>query len=492
MDEADRPKYFHLLSDREITSLSPVLEILREQFDAVITRWHEMYVDHFGDARALPEAAFHEVYRRDLEALVRNLLEGDMEGFEADMRSLGYDLVERGVPFAEVVASLHLFEESASEQFKKRLKIMVKGPSIYGTFDKLSHCRMILLAGSYFAGHQAETTTRLRGLEQEADRLAGSPAKRTLFHGLVGASSPMRRMYEQAAAAAGGVGAVFVVGESGTGKELVARALHECSGRSGRFVAVNCAALPKELVESELFGHTKGAYTGAHGEYLGLVRSASGGTLFLDEVTEMAKDTQAKLLRVFEERVVRPVGTNREVPVDIRFVTSTNRVPEKAVEAGVLRHDLYYRLNVHQIVVPPLRERLEDVPLLVEHFLELLAGFDLRRVEGVEADVMAVLQGYAWPGNVRELRNAVEHALTIGKAPRIGRGDLPPHVVRAAKPGATVSSLAPGDLPPLDDAERDLIRRALEASGSNKVQAARLLRISRHRLYNKMRRLGLE
>jgi transcriptional regulator with PAS, ATPase and Fis domain len=494
-EQVDRPKYFHLLSDREIRALRPMLELLRDRREAVLERWYELYVAHFGSAVTLSAPAFRDLYGRDLDALVRNLLDGDMDGFEADMERLGHELVEHGVPFAEVVASLHLFEESSAEQFQRRLKVLIKGPSVYQTFDKLSHCRMIVLSTSYFAGQQAETSARLSALEKEATSLAGGPSHRTHFHGLVGGSATMRGMYEQIAAVAGGQGAVLVAGESGTGKELIARAIHERSGKPERpFIAVNCAALPRELIESELFGHRKGAFTGAEGEYAGLIRSASGGTLFLDEVTETAPETQAKLLRVLEERAVRPVGVPNEIRVDVRFVASTNRDPEKAVEAGNLRRDLFYRLAVHRIPVPPLRERLEDVPLLAAHLCAVLAGLGLRRVERLEDEAVRILQGYSWPGNVRELRNAIEHALTIGKGNRVAAGDLPPHIVRAARPvaGRHVDEQRSSRIPSLEEAERELIVRALDATGGNKLQAARILRISRHRLYDRLRKFELD
>jgi len=494
-EDEDRPKYFHLLSDGDIRALRPMLELLRDHQDVVLDRWYALYVAHFGNAITLSAPVFRDIYGRDLDALVRNLLEADMDGFEADMRALGQELVERGVPFAEVVASLHLFEESSGEQFHKRLKVILKGPSVYQTFDKLSHCRMIVLSSSYFAGQQSETSARLSALEKEATLLAGGPSHRTHFHGLVGGSAAMRRVYEQIAAVSAGQGAVLVAGESGTGKELVARAIHERSGKSeGPFIAVNCAALPRELIESELFGHRKGAYTGASGEYAGLIRSASGGTLFLDEVIETSLGTQAKLLRVLEERAVRPVGAPKEIPVDVRFVASTNRDPDEAVEAGLLRNDLFYRLAVHRIAVPPLRDRVDDVPVLAAHFCAVLAGFGLRRVDRLDDDALTILQGYPWPGNVRELRNAVEHALTIGKGNRITQADLPPHVVRGARPVTLrqAGEQAIHAIPSMAEAERELIVRALDATGGNKLQAARILRISRHRLYDRLRKFGLD
>jgi transcriptional regulator with PAS, ATPase and Fis domain len=298
----------------------------------------------------------------------------------------------------------------------------------------------------------------------------------------------MRALYDQIAAAARGKGAVLIAGESGTGKELIARAIHERSGSAQRpFIAVNCAALPRELIESELFGHRKGAYTGAATAYPGLIQSAAGGTLFLDEVTETALETQAKLLRVLEERAVRPVGTPNEVKVDVRFVASTNRDPDKAVEAGLVRRDLFYRLAVHRIDVPPLRARAEDVPLLAEHLCAVLAGLGLRRVDGLDEEAARIVEAYAWPGNVRELRNAMEHALSVGNGARIARDDLPPSVLRGAQPRDERAAAFPS----VEEAERDLIVRALAATGGNKLRAAQMLRISRHRLYDRLRRFGL-
>jgi two-component system, NtrC family, response regulator HydG len=487
-DDDGRPRYFHLLSDAEVRDLGPVVQILRERRAEVLDGWWARYVSHFGSARTLSEPDFRELCGRDIDAVVDNLLDGDMEGFEVDVRALGADLLDRGVPFAEVVVSLHLFEESASEQFQTRLRIMIKGPSVYLAFDKLSHCRIILLAATYFAGQQAVAAGRLRLLEHDAERPGAQP--RSSFHGLVGGSAAMRRVYEQIAASSGGHGAVLLAGESGSGKELVARAIHECAGGGDRpFLAVNCAALPRELIESELFGHKKGAYTGALGDYVGLIRAASAGTLFLDEISEMAVETQAKLLRVIEERAVRAVGTPREIPVNVRFVASTNRDPEKAVEAGLLRQDLYFRLAVHRIEVPPLRARSEDIADLVDHFARQLAARGLRPVEGLSDEALAVLRSYVWPGNVRELRNAVEHALTAGKGPRIARDDLPPYVLRGAR---SLPEAATGAVPTMQQAEVELIRRALENTGGNKLQAARLLRISRHRLYDKLRKFGVE
>jgi two-component system NtrC family response regulator len=507
--DAERPRYFHLLSDGDVRALRPMLEILADRREEVLARWHALYLEHFRDAVTLSAPSFQDLCGRDLDALVRNLMAGDMDGFETDLRAHGRDLVERGVPFAEIVASLHLFEESAAEAMRGRLALDPNGPPLYQIFDKLSHCRIIVLSASYLDGQRSEISARLIELETEATLLAGGPSGRTHFHGLIGGSESMRRIYDQIDAVAGGPGAVLIAGESGTGKELVARAIHERSGGAEidpsptahryrgppmgerPFIAINCAALPRELIESELFGHRKGAYTGAAGDYVGLIRSASGGTLFLDELTETAPETQAKLLRVLEERAVRPVGGTEEIPVEVRFIASTNRDPDLAVEGGLLRSDLFYRLAVHRILLPPLRARLEDVEPLAAHFAAVLAGLGLRRVQGLEPAALAVLRSYPWPGNVRELRNAIEHALTIGAGDRITRSDLPAHVIAGARPaaGRITQPLLP--IPSLEEAERDLIVRALDATGGNKLQAARLLRISRHRLYDRLRKFGL-
>lgn len=499
--EADRPRYFHLLSDNDVRALRPVLEILRADRDLVLDRWFDSYVEHFGTTRVLSKEAFLAILGRDLDALVDNLLDEDLGGFEADVRTLGRELAERGVPFAEIVVSLHLFEESTVERFRHHEAARASVPGIFLTFDKLSHCRIIVLASAYFTGHEAQVAVRVQDLERDAERLlevagkTGTVLRRSRFHGLVGRSEPMQSLYRGIAAAAGGTGPALIVGESGTGKEVVARALHEAKGRSARpFIAVNCAALPRELIESELFGHRKGAYSGADVEYAGLVRSAHGGTLFLDEVTEMAVDVQAKLLRVIEERTIRAVGTPREIPVDVRFVASTNRDPEKAVAAGLLREDLYYRLNVHRIDLPPLRDRVEDLPELALHFAALLAERGLRAIEVIEPEALAVLLGYAWPGNVRELRSAVEQALTIGKGSSIAHEDLPRHIVRIARPTTVPGEPEPATplrVPSLEESERELIHRALEATGGNKLQAAKLLHVSRHKLYDKLRKYAI-
>jgi transcriptional regulator with PAS, ATPase and Fis domain len=302
----------------------------------------------------------------------------------------------------------------------------------------------------------------------------------------------MRRLYDRIEAVGATRGTVLIVGESGTGKELVARAIHESGPTpSAPFVALNCAAIPNDLIESELFGHKRGAFSGANAEYLGLFRAADGGTLFLDEVTEMSAGTQSKLLRAVQERSVRPVGSTSEMPVDVRLIASTNRDPEEAIRVGQLRQDLYYRLQAGVLQLPPLREHQEDILLLVEYFISLFNEKLKPRipVRGVEENAMAVLTHYSWPGNVRELSNAIEGAVTFGRSHMIGLDALPP----AIEGGNTGSAGAAGQcLGTFAAAERDVIARALATTGGNKLAATKLLRISRKKLYAKVAKYGMQ
>ncbi len=290
---------------------------------------------------------------------------------------------------------------------------------------------------------------------------------------------------------------ILVVGESGTGKELVAHAIHSSGAApDSRFLALNCAAVPRDLIESELFGYRRGAFSGAVGNYSGMFRAAEGGTLFLDEVTEMSPDTQAKLLRALQERMVRPIGSTEEVAVDIRLIASTNRDPEQAVRDGVLRKDLYYRLQAGMIEVPPMRERLGDLKLLVDHFVALHNARSPRQppLRGVDPEALRAMNNYSWPGNVRELSNVIENAHIFGSAPSIGLNDLP-----AAIRNANLAETEKAPPPPatregtagMDDVEREMIKHALEVSRGNKVRAAAMLKISRKRLYSRLAKYNL-
>ncbi|MBI4861862.1 MAG: sigma-54-dependent Fis family transcriptional regulator [Candidatus Riflebacteria bacterium] len=330
-------------------------------------------------------------------------------------------------------------------------------------------------------------------LEGQVARLTQELKDRFNYQNLVGKSRAMLDVFEKIQAAGGNRSTVMVIGESGTGKELVARAIHYGGILAEKpFVAVNCAALPQELIESELFGYRKGAFTGAANDSVGLFKAAEGGTLFLDEVTEMAADTQAKLLRVLQERTVRPVGTTKEISVDVRVIASSNRDLNQAVIQGKLREDLYYRLSVATIRVPPLRERVEDIPILIRHIIDRFNKTLGREVQGVDRSALEAMMAYRWPGNVRELENVLEAAFTFGKTARITRQDLPPQVLKDRMRPAGMAELPFSGVISLKEAERILIVRALQEFKGNKAQAARALGISRKQFYVKITTYGIE
>ena len=319
-------------------------------------------------------------------------------------------------------------------------------------------------------------------LGQENLRLRSQVGRRRA-PAVLGKSRAMHDVLELAERIAGTRTTVLISGESGTGKERIARAVHEMSDRSkGPFHVVNCGALPENLMESELFGHEKGAFTGAASRNEGLFRAASGGTLLLDEIGELPLPLQVKLLRALQERAVRPVGAAREISVDVRILAATNRDIEEDVAQGNFRQDLYYRLNVIRIVLPPLRERREDIPPLVEHFLARFSSEMGKNVAGLTADALRALSNYPFPGNVRELENVVERAVALARGRVIGLGDLPAEVSGAAAgPTQTLLTLPEEGLN-LDDvlaeAERRLLLESLERSGGVRKNAAKLLGIS--------------
>jgi DNA-binding NtrC family response regulator len=283
---------------------------------------------------------------------------------------------------------------------------------------------------------------------------------------------------------------VLISGESGTGKEVLARYLHELSGRSeGPFVSINCGALPENLLESELFGHVRGSFTGAVRDKQGLFVAAKGGTFFLDEVGEMSPATQVKLLRVLQEREVIPVGATEAVPVDVRIVAATNRDLDEEIRRGGFRSDLFYRLNVITLHLPPLRERADDVPLLAAHFLQRFAASRGRQVR-LAPETLEAMQGYDWPGNVRELENALERAAVMTPGEEIGPDALPARITERAPQPLVQASLPPN--PTLEIIERAYIHWVLQAEGGNKTRAAEVLGIDPSTLYRKLLRYGME
>ncbi|MBI3661511.1 MAG: sigma-54-dependent Fis family transcriptional regulator [Acidobacteria bacterium] len=309
---------------------------------------------------------------------------------------------------------------------------------------------------------------------------------------LVGASKAMQEVMLVVEMAAPSSASVLITGETGSGKEIVARTLHRLSPRAGKpFVAVNCSAIPESLMESEIFGHEKGAFTGAVERRMGCFELADGGTLLLDEIGEMPAPTQAKLLRVLEDRKVRRLGSKSETPVDVRVLAATNKAPEQAVAKGELRQDLFFRLNVFHIHLPPLRAHKEDLPALVEHLLREVGERHGKHVRGVSADVMEALKSHAWPGNIRELRNVLERAAIMCNSEMIGRQHLPPDFGRVA--GAGLGELAGLRFPvgtTVDAVERELILQTLAATNQNKTRAAEMLGISLKTLHNKLKEYG--
>jgi len=367
-----------------------------------------------------------------------------------------------------------------------------------------------------------QNALQLGGLKGEVDRLKKRQAGLMTFQDLIGESRPMRLVKSLGERAAKSSIPVLILGESGVGKEMIARAVHGSSDRAGKpFVAVNCGALPTNLVESILFGHEKGSFTGAHDKHLGKFQEASGGTLFLDEIGELPLDMQVKLLRALQEGEIDPVGSKRPVKVDVRILSATNRNLADQVRDGRFREDLFYRLNVFPIEAPSLRERREDIPALVDAFVQRFNAEEGRRVMGASADTLAMLQAFEWPGNVRQLENAVYRAIVLADGPYLTQADFPsisgvfpaapqessqnPDETLPAFPAANEGQSAPvdkahpvrildhrGHLRTLEDIERDLIQLAIEIYSGHMTEVARRLGIGRSTLYRKVREQGLE
>ena len=308
------------------------------------------------------------------------------------------------------------------------------------------------------------------------------------FGSLIGNSPEMRKIYQVVELAAPTAASVLITGESGTGKELIAQTIHQLSPRASfPFIAINCAAIPETLLESEIFGHEKGAFTGAADRRQGCFELADRGTLFLDEIGEMTPATQVKLLRVLQERTFRRVGGRTEQSVDVRVIAATNIDPTEAVKQGKLRDDLYYRLNVFALRLPPLRERKDDLPLLVQAFINEFNTRNQKSVAGVDQQAMRLLEHYQWPGNVRELRNVVERATILAGGPFIEPRHLPPTLISRGEASLPTLTIGPGTT--VDEAERRLILLTLDHTRNNKTRAAEILGISLKTLHNKLNRM---
>jgi DNA-binding NtrC family response regulator len=420
-------------------------------------------------AKSGKDALAHLESDPSIEIVLTDLIMPDLSGVEL------LQVVKRHDPRVEVIIM------TGYGTIANAVEAMKLGAADYITkpFDKTEILAVI------------EKILTIMDLREEVRTLRAQLKQRYGIEELVGQSKPMRAVFEKIGAAAAADCPVLIVGETGTGKELVARAIHRLSARASRpFLPVNCTALPKDLLESELFGHRKGAYTGAHMSTKGLFRAAEEGTILLDEIGDMPIEGQAKLLRALQERAIRPIGETAEIPIDVRVFAATNQPIAALLESGRLRPDLYYRLSVITIEVPPLRERISDLPLLAQHFVQHYNARYHKDIDGIDREALDCLMGYAWPGNVRELENLIEGLFALRRLKKaITVDDLPPPFKRSPSMlpldiGAEVHSLAA--------AEKAAIIRAVKATNGNKSKAAELLGISRDRLYRKIELYGID
>ena len=413
-------------------------------------------------------AAITRLEQRPFDMVVTDLKMPVMDGMQ-----LLHALHERDLPPAVVVLTGYGTIESAVEAMKL-------GAADYLIKD--ARPQEILLT--------VERVLKVDALRRENARLREEVGRLRGVGELIGESRSLQAVYRVIEAVKENKSTVLVSGESGTGKELVARTIHQRGPLAERpFIAINCAGLSETLLDSQLFGHRRGAFTGAVADHDGVFRAAHGGTLFLDEVSEIPLSLQPKFLRAVQEREVTPLGASVPVQVDVRLIAATNRDLEAEVRTGTFRADLFYRLNVVHIEMPPLRAHPEDIPLLVEHFLQSFSRQYRVSPKRVTAEALERLTAYAWPGNIRELQNLIERAFALSTAETITLEDLPPAVAGWVAP--EVGNEDEGELPTLGDAERRLIAAALRRSGGNKKEAARLLGIDRQRLYRKIEKYGL-
>ena len=438
----------------------------------------------------------------DDDASMCDMLVSDLGelGFEVKARTAAPAALEALVAseFDAVVADLNMPGMSGLELCERIVASRPDVPVIVITaFGSIQTAIAAIRSGAYdfvtkplevdALGLALERAIQHRRLSDEVRRLRQAVEETRRFGALLGTSPAMRRMYELLDRIADSSASVLIAGETGTGKELVARALHERGRRkAGPFVAVDCASLPEPLLESELFGHVRGAFTDAHAARKGLFVQASGGALFLDEIGDLPLALQAKLLRALQTRCVRPVGANEEVPFDVNLIAATNRDLESAVEEGRFREDLYFRINVIHVEMPPLRARGGDVLLLAQHFVDRYAAQAGKRVTGLSPDAAERLLAYVWPGNVRELENCIERAIALTRHETIGLDDLPEKIRGFQRSHVLVAGDDPSELAPLEEVERRYVLRVMEAVGGSKTLAARVLGIGRKTLYRKL------
>ena len=437
-------------------------------------------------AEQLADRGYTVVQAESGEAAIARLADFAFDAIVTDLRLPGVDgavvidaAIERYPDIVAIVVTGYGTVRDAVEAIKRGASDFVNKPF---QIDELLH---VLEAGF-----------EQRRLRSENAYLRAQLEERHRFEGIVGKSPAMARLFHLLQTVAPTGSTILITGETGTGKEIVARAIHHNSPRRlHRFVALNCSAIPESLLEAELFGHVRGAFTGAVGDRQGRFEQAHKGTLFLDEVGTMSPGLQMKLLRALQEREFERVGDSHTTKVDVRVIAATNSDLGRLVAEGQFREDLFYRLNVIPVQLPPLRDRREDIPLLVQHFLEKYRRQGSKPINGISQQAMECLESYDWPGNVRQLENVIERALAFsGGRGQIDMDDLPSELVVGDAPLLTASLSLPEDGVDLNlllaNVERDLIGRTLERTGGNKGQAARLLRINRTTLVEKLKRFG--
>ncbi len=441
-----------------------------------IRRMLELHLVRDGfEVHTVPDgaAALEAMTEQRFDAAICDLVMPEMDGLELLRR-----LVVDGVETPVILMSAHATVDTALEAIE------------VGAFDYIPK-PFPRIDEVLFRLKRALAQTRL---VEEVDRLKEALGEHLGIEGIIARSKPMMEVFDTVRKVADYKTTVLLSGESGTGKELIAKALHFNSIREkAPFVAVNCGAIPENLLESELFGHVRGAFTDATRTRRGLFEEANGGTLFLDEIGELPLQLQVKLLRVLQENEIRRVGDSQPIPVDVRLVAATVRDLAKEVKEGGFREDLFYRLNVLQLRLPPLRERKTDIPLLVEHFLNVINERLETEVHGIRPSTMRLLMGYGWPGNVRELENTIERAIVLSDGPEIGDEELPPRIHESQDRIRT--TLGSGELSIKKTTriiEEELIRRALQKTGGNRTHAAELLELSHRALLYKIKQYEIE
>jgi len=432
---------------------------IRDMLSAALTQWgYQVFLAGSG------AEALGMLKGQLLDAALIDIRMPEMDGIELLRELKRYDssmevVIMTGYP--TVITAVEALKEGAYDYLTKPL-----------IMDELKHLLARLI--------------ERRFLRKEVNTLRSRLGEQLAVNDLVGVSRQLQAIKDVVAKVAVSDSPVMVEGESGTGKELVAAAIHRLSPRSkGPFIPVNCSAIPTDLLESELFGHMRGAFTGAVADAIGLFRSANAGTIFLDEVAELPPALQVKLLRVLQEKEVRPVGATKSHTVDVRIIAATNRQLEEAMKDGSLRQDLFYRLNVVRVQLPPLREHKDDIPALVAHFLRQFNQRFRREVTGIDPEALAALMAYDFPGNVRELENLIERAYALGARDHLRLSDLPSLTAKAREPAST------RPLPTLAEVEKELILRALQMHKNDKEGAAKALGLSRRTIYRRLKEYGL-